>query len=60
MNIKQREIIIDALIQHKNNGFNGDIAGAYNDINDFFNEIINTDDKLQKEASIAIEDWNIE
>ena len=60
MNAKQREIIITALIQHKENGANGDPLGAYNDINDFFKELLESDFKLKTEAGRAITEWENE
>lgn len=39
MNKKEIEIITDAYVQHLENGYHSDIAGAFNDIIDFFNKI---------------------
>lgn len=52
MNQLQRNIILDAYIQHLENGNNGDPAGAYTDIRDFFKVLIESDKKLKDETII--------
>lgn len=57
MNAKQRELICESYTQHLENGIHSDIAGAYNDIKDFFNRIKTTDAKLSAEMEAAQIAW---
>ena len=57
MNANQRRIIVDAYVQHLDNGNRSDIAGAYIDIKEFFTEIIKSDEKLKLESEEAYEEW---
>ncbi len=57
MNNKQRKIITDAIINHRHNGFRADVAGAFNDINDFFEELLATDEKLKEMSDLALNEW---
>jgi hypothetical protein len=57
MTQKQRELIVQNYIMHLDNGHRGDPAGAYNDIRDFFRDLINTDEKLKEMADDEREEW---
>lgn len=57
MNVKEREIILEAYKSHKEFGYRNDLATAYNSMDDFFKDILNTDKKLYEEAKEFCEEW---
>lgn len=60
MNNFQRDLITEAYVQHLENGCRSDVAGAYNDTIDFFNNLKDTDKKLQERLENAKIEWENE
>lgn len=56
MNVKQREIVVDAYRQYIINAMRCDPVGGFSDINDLFEELKESDDKLRKEMEEMYEE----